>query len=62
MPILADFITPKLNEARLRSSELRRSEGGGGGIRTHDALSDIIALQAIALGHYATPPRFLGST
>ena len=28
MPILADFITPKLNEARLRSSELRRSEGG----------------------------------
>lgn len=29
---MADFVSPKLQEARLRSFELRRSEGGEGGI------------------------------
>lgn len=30
--------------------------GGGGGIRTRDGLAPILAFQASALGHYATPP------
>ena len=32
--------------------------GGGGGIRTHDALSDIAVFKTAALGLYATPPYF----
>ena len=31
-------------------------QSGGERIRTSDTLSDIVALQATALGHYATPP------
>ena len=31
--------------------------GGGGGIRTHGTRKGSIALQAIALVHYATPPQ-----
>ncbi len=30
--------------------------GGESGIRTHDTLAGIPALQASALGHYAIPP------
>lgn len=33
-------------------------DGGGGEIRTLDALSSMHAFQACALGHYATPPRY----
>ena len=33
--------------------------GGGERIRTSDPLSEIPALQAGALDHYATPPEFL---
>ena len=32
--------------------------GGGGEIRTRDALSDIAVFKTAALNHYATPPYF----
>lgn len=35
--------------------------GGGGEIRTRDALTDIVALQATALDHYATPPFIINA-
>src|SRR4029079_15597647 len=33
--------------------------GGGGGIRTPDALSDITVFETVAFNHSATPPRGL---
>jgi hypothetical protein len=32
---------------------------GGGGIRTREGLAPLLAFQASALGHYATPPENL---
>jgi hypothetical protein len=32
---------------------------GGGGIRTHEAISDLRLLQSRALDHYATPPAII---
>ena len=52
----ADFVSPKLQEARLRSFELRRSEGGEGGIRTHGDLAVSVVFKTTALGRYATSP------
>lgn len=44
--------------ARLRSFELRRSKGGGGGIRTRDNLSVILTFQASPIVHSGTPPIY----
>ena len=38
---LADFVTPKPSEARLRPDGLRRGEGGEGGIRTHEGITPL---------------------
>src|SRR3989344_3289870 len=44
------------NKPALNSSKENLLRCGGGEIRTRGILADTTALQAIALGHYATPP------
>ena len=48
-----------LAEARLRPGGLRRGEGGGGGIRTHDTVSRMPHFKCGTFNLSVTPPILL---